>query len=221
MGMGGVGTYATETLARSGIGRFLLVDFDKITVSNINRQLPALHSNIGEYKTEAMKSRILDINPFAEVEVYNDFCALESRSFLLQNNDFVIDAIDSLGPKVGLLEEAYNLGVKIISVFGAAGRIDPSQIEITDISKTRVCPLGKRVRKFLRRRGIESGITVVFSKEVPIDQFPYEAGSEKDWPVNRGRKRGTLGSVVYIPAIMGMWAASHVLRELSAFNKNI
>jgi len=215
MGLGGVGSYAAEALARSGIGSFLLVDFDTVGLSNLNRQLPALHSTVGQMKTEAMRDRIRDINPDAEVEIYSDFCAHESRDFLLKNIDFVVDAIDSLGPKTGLLEACYNKQIPVISAMGAASRYDPSKIELVDIAKSRICPLAKKVRKYLHRRGINSGIPVIYSYEKPIAQFDHSEGAESEWVSGRGRKRGTLGSVVYMPAIIGMWAASYVLRKLA------
>jgi tRNA threonylcarbamoyladenosine dehydratase len=215
MGLGGVGSYAAEALARSGIGHFLLVDFDTVGISNLNRQLPALHSTIGKLKTEAMQERLLDINPQVDVELYSDFCAKESRDHLLQNLDFVVDAIDSLGPKTGLLEACYRKEIPIISAMGAASRFDPSKIELVDISKSRICPLAKKVRKYLHRRGIDKGIPVIYSFEKPIAQFDHDAGAEAEWVSARGRKRGTLGSVVYLPAIIGMWAASYVLRKLA------
>jgi len=214
MGLGGVGSYVAEALARSGIFKMLLVDFDKISLSNINRQLPALHSTLGRHKTEVLRERLLDINPLMEVDVFNGFCNEDSRSELLINVDFVIDAIDSLAPKVGLLEECYNTQMPVISVMGAASRFDPSMIELTDFSKTSVCPLARRVRKYLRRRGINKGIPAIYSREVPIDQFPPEAGTIQDWEGKTGRMRGTLGSVAYMPAIMGLWAASYVLNRL-------
>ncbi len=215
MGLGGVGSYAAEALARSGIGSFLLVDFDTIGLSNLNRQLPALHSTIGKMKTEAMRDRLLDINPNAKIDIYSDFCAHESRDFLLENVDFVVDAIDSLGPKTGLLESCVRKEIPVISSMGAASRFDPSKIEIVDISKSKICPLAKKVRKYLHRRGIDKGIPVVYSYEKPIPQFDHDAGAGEEWISGRGRKRGTLGSVVYLPAIMGMWAASYVLRKLA------
>jgi len=215
MGLGGVGSYAAEALVRSGIGSFLLVDFDKITPSNLNRQLLALQSTIGEQKAEVMKTRMLDINPQARIDVFSDFFVNETREQLMQGLDFIVDAIDSLGPKAGLLEAAYRKKIPIISIMGAASRFDPSRIELADISQTRICPLARKVRKYLHRRGIVSGIPVIFSTEKPAAQFDFDAGSKEDWFTTRGRKRGTLGSVVYLPAIMGMWAASYVLRKLA------
>jgi tRNA A37 threonylcarbamoyladenosine dehydratase len=215
MGLGGVGSYAAEALARSGIGNFLLVDFDTIGNSNLNRQLPALQSTVGKLKTEVMRDRILDINPTINVEIYSDFFDQESQDKLLINLDFVVDAIDSLGPKAGLLEACYRGEIPVICCMGAASRFDPAKIELVDISKSRVCPLARKVRKYLHRRGIYKGIPVVYSYENPIPQFSHESGAEEEWNNSRGRKRGTLGSVVYLPAIIGMWAASYVLRKLA------
>ena len=127
----------------------------------------------------------------------------------------MVDAIDSLTPKAGLLEYVYKNKIPVISSMGAASRYDPSQIRQVDISETSICPLARKIRKYLHRRGIISGIPVIYSTEKPIPQFDFEEGSEEEWFTTRGRKRGTLGSVVYIPAIMGMWAASYVLRKLA------
>ncbi|MBN2461723.1 MAG: tRNA threonylcarbamoyladenosine dehydratase [Candidatus Cloacimonetes bacterium] len=215
MGLGGVGSYAAEALSRSGIGAFLIVDFDRITPSNLNRQLPALHSTLGRQKTDVMKARMLDINPDLKIDTYSDFFNRETQDRLLEKVDFVVDAIDSLGPKAGLLAAVYEKKIPVISVMGAASRFDPSRIELADISQTSVCPLARKVRKYLHRRGISSGIPVIFSTELPVHQFDFTAGSSEDWFTDRGRKRGTLGSVVYLPAIMGMWAASYVLRKIS------
>ena len=215
MGLGGVGSFAAEGLVRSGIGSILLVDFDTVGLSNLNRQLPALHSTIGKLKTEAMRDRLLDINPDLDIRIYSDFFDDKSRDQLLQNVDFVVDAIDSLGPKAELLESVYKMKIPIISAMGAAGRFDPSKIIQTDISKTYMCPLARKVRKYLHRRGVYKGIPVLFSTEQPIPQFGFDEGSEDEWVSDRGRKRGTLGSVVYLPAIMGMWAASYVLKKLA------
>ncbi|RLC51706.1 MAG: tRNA threonylcarbamoyladenosine dehydratase [Candidatus Cloacimonadota bacterium] len=215
MGLGGVGSFAAEALVRSGIGSILLVDFDKISQSNLNRQIIALHSTLGKMKTEVMKERILDINPHAKVDIFSGFVDNDSRQYLLKDVDFVVDAIDSLTPKVALLEDVYHKKIPLISVMGAGSRYDPSQIKLADISETSVCPLARKVRKYLHRRGIFQGIPVIFSLEKPIPQFDFEEGSKEEWLGSRGRKRGTLGSVVYLPAIMGMWAASYVLRKLA------
>lgn len=210
-GLGGVGCMAAESLARSGVGGFVLIDFDRIKESNINRQLAALHSTLGQTKADAMRARILDINPEADVEAVNAFSDETLRNEIFDRIDVVVDAIDSLGPKIGLIEDAVRRGMPIISVMGAGGRRDPSAIRQGDLKQSRGCPLAKRVRKFLRRRGIEEGVPCVFSTEPTVPQLDYEAGSEQEWELDRGRKRGTLPSAMHIPAIMGLWAASWVL----------
>ncbi|HNX00286.1 MAG TPA: tRNA threonylcarbamoyladenosine dehydratase [Candidatus Cloacimonadota bacterium] len=215
IGLGGVGGYACESLARSGVGQFLLVDFDTIGPTNLNRQIIALHSTVGKPKVEVMRDRIKDINPEAIVDIYQGFCAIENREELLQNIDFIVDAIDSLGPKVGLLEFAYHQNMPIISVLGAGNRVDPSQVHLSDISDTMGCPLARRVRKFLRRRGIDKGIPVIYSSEVSIKEFAEDTTPLDESISVRGRSRVTIGSVGYMPAIMGMWAASYVIRNLA------
>ncbi len=215
IGLGGVGGYTCEGLARSGIGRFLLVDFDTIGATNLNRQIIALHSTVGKMKAEVMRDRILDINPEAEVDIFADFCAIESRDQLLQNVDFIVDAIDGLGPKVGLMEDAYHRKIPIISILGAGNRMDPSQIHLADISETSRCPLARRVRKFLKRRGIASGIPVIYSSEFPIREFAEDSIPLDETISARGRSRVTIGSVGYMPAIMGMWAASYIIRNIA------
>jgi tRNA A37 threonylcarbamoyladenosine dehydratase len=212
VGLGGVGGYALEGLARAGFKKFIIVDFDVVSESNINRQIIALHSTVGKLKSELFKERILDINPECEVEVISEFFDETLRRDLLTRVDFVVDAIDSLGPKVGLLEDCYRQGIKIISSMGAGNRIDPSQIRIADISKSRNCSLAKRVRKYLRRRGINKGIPVVYSEELPITDYLKEGRGESDEVTDRGRSRTLVGSISYYPAIMGMMLASYVVR---------
>lgn len=214
IGLGGVGSYAVEALARAGIGNFLIIDFDLVNLSNLNRQLLALHSTIGQPKTELMKQRILDINPDAEIEVINEFLAQENRDEYLKDLDYIIDAIDSLGPKIGLIEYAINNKINIISVMGAGNRLDPSHIHISKLSHSWNCPLAKRVRKFLRRRIVTTDIPVVYSSEKPSKlDIPDDEDSE-EISIQRGRQRQTIGSISYMPAIMGMMAASFVIREL-------
>lgn len=213
IGLGGVGSYATEILARSGVGKLVLVDFDTVSVSNINRQLPALHSTVGRFKTEVMQERILDINPNAEVKIYTEFIDETNRDKILENVDFVIDAIDSLNPKINLLEFMYKKNIQMISVMGAGGKTDPSKIRQTDLFKTKYCPLARRVRKFLRRRGIKKNIPAIYTDETPAPQS--ENINEED-TVSRGRQRGTISSISYLPAMMGMWAASYVIDKLSS-----
>ena len=213
VGLGGVGSYAAEALVRAGVGRFLLIDFDIVNLTNLNRQLLAIHSNIGKSKTALMRERMLDINPDCEIEVQNVFLAEENRQEVLTDVEYMIDAIDSLGPKIGLLDYAIKNGIKVISVMGAGNRLDPTKIEISDISKSHYCPLAKRVRKFLGRRGIRGGFPCVYSSEQPIKPEEDEETPD-ELIIHRGRERKTVGSISYMPSIMGMMAASWVIREI-------
>ncbi len=212
-GLGGVGSYACESLARSGFMKFVLIDFDTVDITNINRQNIALHSTLGKAKTEVMCERLLDINPDCEIELFNEFADVNTRNKMLSNGvDFVVDAIDSLNPKVGLLEDVYNLGIPIISSMGAGNRIDPAMVRLDDVFKSQNCPLASRVRKYLRRRGITSGIPCVYSTEKPVTlELENDAKNE----VSRGRQRVPVGSVSYMTAIMGLWVSSYVIRTIA------
>ncbi|MDD3534623.1 MAG: tRNA threonylcarbamoyladenosine dehydratase [Candidatus Cloacimonetes bacterium] len=212
-GLGGVGSYAAEALVRAGIGSFILVDFDTVGATNINRQLLATQDSIGKVKTELMRERILSINPAAEVLCHQVFLDSENRSELLANADFIIDAIDSLGPKIGLLEELAKTERRFISVMGAGNRLDPSKLHLAPLKKSENCPLARRVRKFLRRRGVKGDFPCIYSSELPI--FPaMEIESESELTIERGRQRQVIGSISYLPAIMGMMAAAWVIREV-------
>jgi len=214
-GLGGVGSYACESLARSGFKKFILIDFDKVGLTNINRQNIALHSTLGLFKTDVMKERLLDINPECEIVTHTEFADLDSRKKMLSGNvDFVIDAIDSLNPKVGLIEDVYHLGIPIISSMGAGNRIDPSCIKIGDVSESYNCHLAARVRKYLRRRGISEGIACVFSTEKARDLFKEEDDYVEE-KVTRGREREPIGSVSYLTATMGLWVSSYIIRSIS------
>ncbi len=212
VGLGGVGGFAVEGLARAGFKKFILVDFDVVSESNINRQIIALHSTIGKLKGNLFKERVLDINPEAEVEVITEFFDEQLRLKLLDKADYVVDAIDSLGPKVGLLEDCYNNNIKVISSMGAGNRLDPSKIRIADLSKSKNCSLASRVRKYLRKRGITKGIPVVYSDELPIKDYLKEGRGQPEESNTRGRDRTLVGSISYYPAIMGMMMASYVIR---------
>lgn len=212
IGLGGVGSYAAEALARAGIGRFILIDFDTVGPSNINRQILALHSTIGKPKTEQMQQRILDINPQAEVTIHTEFLDSENREKLLAEADYIVDAIDSLGPKIGLLEMLVKAERKFISIMGAGNRLDPSQIHLASIDKSHNCPLARRVRKFLGRRGIRGKFPCVYSSELPTKPDD-DLDSPDELIITRGRQRKTIGSISYMPAIMGMMAASWVIRK--------
>lgn len=212
VGLGGVGSYAAEVLARSAIGKFILIDFDTIGPSNLNRQIIALHSTIGLPKTEVMRQRILDINPHAQVTLHREFIDQENRHDLLQGADYIIDAIDSLGPKIGMLEYLVKSERCFISIMGAGNRMDPSSIHLATLDKSYNCPLARRVRKFLGRRGIKGKFPCVYSSELP-SRPDEDVESPEELIITRGRQRQTIGSICYMPAIMGMMAAAWVLRS--------
>ncbi len=213
VGLGGVGSYAVEALARAGIGGFCLIDFDMVGETNLNRQLLALRETIGQPKTALMRQRILSINPQAQVTTHQVFLDDNNRPALLQGCDYYLDAIDSLGPKIGLLEYAARNGLEIISVMGAGNRLDPAQVHLTPLHKSHNCPLARRVRKFLGRRGIKTTFFCVWSSELPLrTEESFEAPDELI--IQRGRKRQQIGSISYLPAIMGMTAASWIIRQI-------
>ena len=211
VGLGGVGAYAAEEIARAGVGRMTLVDADVVSLSNLNRQLPALHSTLGKPKAEVMAARLRDINPDLEVEVRNCFVRDEETEALLDaaHYDFVVDAIDTLSPKTFLIYHALQRHLPIISSMGAGAKVDPSRIRIADISKTTDCALARAVRKRLRGMGISKGLPVVFSTEPANPQAILEVEDE-------ACKRTTTGTVSYMPALFGCYLASYVIRHLSA-----
>ncbi|MBO4220176.1 MAG: tRNA threonylcarbamoyladenosine dehydratase [Clostridia bacterium] len=199
-GIGGVGSFAAEALARSGIGRLALVDFDRVSVSNINRQIIALHSTVGMFKTEVMAERIKDINPDAEVREYRFFYGDETESEIdLSEYDFIVDAVDSVRTKLMLAGKAIEKSVGIISSMGTGNKTDPSRFRICDIRKTSVCPLARSVRTQLKKRGIDS-LTVLFS-----DEKPARAKTTVDAPA----------SCSFVPSVAGLMIAGHVIREIS------
>lgn len=204
IGLGAVGSYAAEALARAGVGHLRLIDFDKIKPSNLNRHIYALHSTIGTPKAELAKERIRDINPSCVVEALQLFAAAETMDAILNNSpDLVVDAIDSLNPKAQVLKACYEKGVPVISSMGASTRLDPFAIKISDLLDTKCCPLAKRLRIKLKKEGIGRGIRCVYSDEirnlgaVDVDN----ALSEDEY--KRGRKRSKLGSLPTITGIFG------------------
>jgi len=217
-GLGAVGSFAIEALARTGIGSFVLIDFDKIDLSNINRQIYALHSTIGKKKAMLAKKRIKDINPDCIVEIHDSFANAESIETLLSKDvDVVIDAIDGLNSKVNLICEAKKHGLKIVSSMGAAGKTDASMIRISDLFETNICPLARFVRRRLRRRGVSKNIKCVYSMEEPknnaqepVLELELESNSEPD----HGRKRPPLGTVPYVTGIFGLMIANIVIDEI-------
>ena len=209
IGLGGVGGYAAEQICRAGIGKLTIVDADTVNSSNINRQLPALHSTLGKPKAEVIASRLMDINPQLKLTVLNEFIRDEKTEEILDQAkyNFIVDAIDSLSPKVFLLYHAYKRQIPIISSMGAGAKIDPSQVSITDISKTTNCALAKAVRKRLRSLGVNKGIPAVFSKEMANPDAVIEIDNETC-------KRTTTGTVSYMPAIFGCYLASYVINHI-------
>ncbi|MEE4313771.1 MAG: tRNA threonylcarbamoyladenosine dehydratase [Desulfofustis sp.] len=214
IGLGAVGGYAVEGLARAGVGRLTVVDFDTIQPSNINRQILALESTIGQAKAVVARQRILDINPACRVDAATCFADADTiRDILALRPDVVIDAIDSLNPKVQVLTACHRHCIAVFSSMGAALRRDPRHIKIGDIADTSSCPLARRLRKRLRSAGITSGITCVYSTE-PVD-FDYQPPTDTDHadsdPAGRGRTRRTLGSLPTLTALFGLLLANEVI----------
>lgn len=202
-GVGGVGGYATEALARAGVGHIDLIDSDKVALSNINRQIIATHQTVGQYKTEAARDRIATINPDCTVKCFNLFFDAESKeNFTFSDYDYVIDAIDSLTAKIELIASVKEAGTPIISAMGAGNKLDPTMFEVTDISKTTVCPLARAVRVALRKRGINH-LKVVYSKEEPVVK------NNVDEDGNR-----VPASISFVPSVMGLIIAGEVIKDL-------
>lgn len=211
VGVGGVGAYAAEMLARAGIGALTLVDGDAVNETNINRQLIALHSTVGKKKTEVLAQRLIDINPNIRLTLIDEYVKDERIREILDMDkyDYVADAIDTLAPKVFLLYESYNRKLPIISSMGSGGKVDPMQIRIADISKSDYCKLARMVRKRLHKLGIRQGITVVYSAEVVPPERIIESEGESN-------KRSNVGTVSYMPAMFGCSMASYIIRDLTS-----
>lgn len=208
-GVGGVGGFVAEALARAGVGALTLIDHDKVSPSNKNRQIVALNSTLGLLKVDVMAQRIHDINPACKVETIARFIEPESMPNLVsQGFDFIVDAIDSLNCKVALVEQAFKQSVPVVSSMGAGRRIDPSKIELTDISKTYGCGLARVMRQRLKKVGITKGVPVVFSSEVPKEPGPFEA-------IEGARGRVVNGTASYMPGIFGLMLAGLVVQHLT------
>ncbi|WP_026475770.1 tRNA threonylcarbamoyladenosine dehydratase [Alkaliphilus transvaalensis] len=218
-GIGGVGTFTVEALARTGVGKFVLVDDDDICLTNINRQLHATRSTVGKAKVEVMKERILDINPKAEVVGYRELYNSESAERLLQPDyDYVVDAIDMVSAKLDLIERSKKMNLPIISSMGAGNKLDPTRFEVTDISKTSICPLAKVMRKELRKRGVK-GVKVVYSKEEPMTPLQLDNDCKTNCICTNKTRTCTVkhqipGSVAFVPSVVGLIIASVVVRDL-------
>ncbi len=215
VGLGAVGSYAVEGLARAGVGALRLVDFDKIRISNINRQLYALDSTVGRPKVEVARQRVLDINPQCKVETLEVFVSSETVGQILEGKpDVVIDAIDSVAPKLLLVSSAYHAGLYIISVMGAATRRDPTLIRVGDLAETKICPLARFMRKRLHRRGVDRGVRCVYSIE-PVPPGVRQPAEEDEDEYDRGRKRAKLGSLSCLTGIFGLVAANEGIARIT------
>ena len=215
-GLGGVGGYAVEALARAGVGHLRVVDHDVVNPTNLNRQLLALRSTLGRPKVEVARERILDIHPGCAVDARQAFVNQDSAPQLLEPPlDLVVDAIDSVNAKTGLIQAAFERGIPVVSSMGAGGRRDGSRILVGDLSETDVCPLAAIIRKRLRRRDIRTGVRCVYSLEpCRNDLLPHPVDVEvHDGP---GRKRTPLGTLSYMPALFGLRVAEEVIRTLLA-----
>lgn len=225
-GIGGVGSYAAEALARAGVGSIALFDDDKICLTNINRQLIALHSTVGKQKVDAMAERILDINPNCRVERNQCFYTPENADdFDLSQYTYIVDAVDTVSAKLELIVRANRANVPVISCMGAGNKLDPTKFEVTDIYKTSVCPLARVMRHELRARGVER-LKVVYSKEPPLSP----AGGQKAacrqhcvCPPGTKRicavRRAIPGSVSFVPPVAGMILAGEVIKDITGLNR--
>ena len=214
-GLGGVGSYVAEALARTGVGRLILVDHDHVARSNINRQIIALESTVGMLKTEATKARLLDINPNLKIETYPIFFTEDTADQLpLSECDYLVDCIDTVSAKLFLAEYAHTNHIPLLCAMGAGNKIDPTRFEVADISKTSVCPLAKVMRTELRKRGIYH-LKVVYSQEIPVKSKAPEGGELKGG-------RPAPGSLAFVPSAMGLIMAGQVVQDLlqGGFHEN-
>lgn len=209
VGLGGVGSFAAEFLARAGVGNLTIVDGDTVDITNVNRQLPALHSTVGKNKVEVVAERILDINPEVQLVPINEFLSPERMDEMLENNkfDYVLDCIDSVSPKLALIKACRRRKIKIVSSMGAGGKMDPSKVMVRDLSKTNNCYLAKQIRKRLKKEGITKGFRCVFSTEIQNeDSLKLTDGSNF--------KKSFYGTISYMPALFGLNAAAEVINYL-------
>ena len=205
-GIGGVGGYTVEALARSGVGAIDIIDNDKVSLTNINRQIYATHATIGRYKVDVAAERIADINPDCKVKAYKTFFLPEtSNEFDFKEYDYIVDAIDTVTGKIAIVEKANESGVPVISAMGAGNKLDPTAFEVADIKNTSVCPLARVMRRELAKRGIQH-LKVVYSKEKPKNP---DGACEED--TNR---RAIPGSTAFVPSVVGLIIAGEVIKDL-------
>lgn len=203
-GIGGVGSFVVEGLARAGVGKFILVDNDKVAESNLNRQLIATTKTIGRQKVEVCKERILEINPEAKVEIYSEFFMPDSPEIFDDTADYIVDAIDTVTAKIELIIRANKLNIPIISCMGTGNKLEPAMFEVTDIYKTSICPLAKVMRKELKTRGIKK-LKVLYSKEEPIKPVAENRESTK---------KQTPASISFVPSVAGLIIAGEVIKDI-------
>lgn len=215
VGLGGVGAYAAEMLARAGVGSMIILDADNINPSNKNRQLLALESTMGQSKAQLMYNRLMDINPALKIIVIKEFLTQENVDEILSHRpiDYIVDAIDTLSPKIALIQFALRNSIKIVSSMGAGAKTDATKIKIKDISKSFNCPLAYMLRKRLRKVGISKGFNVVFSEELP-DEDAIIAVEEQN-------KKSMVGTISYLPPVFGCICAQAVLEDLLGLNKKM
>lgn len=221
-GIGGVGGYVCEALVRSGVGKLDLIDNDKVCMSNLNRQIIATRNTVGKYKTEVMKSRILEINPETEVNIHNCFFLPENaEEFPFEEYDYVVDAVDTVTAKIALVMKCKEMDVPIISSMGAGNKLDASAFRVTDIYKTKVCPLAKVMRRELKKRGVKK-LKVVYSEEEPIrpmedtsDNCSTETVCQDGVEYKAAKRRSTPGNVAFVPSVAGLIIAGEVIKDLA------
>ena len=219
-GIGGVGSFVVEGLVRAGVGNFILIDDDKVCLTNLNRQIIATRKTIGKAKVEVAKERILEINPNAKVETYQEFFMPDSKEILDNTIDYIVDAVDTVTAKIELVVRANKLNIPIISCMGTGNKLDPTKFEVTDIYKTSVCPLAKVIRKELRRRNIKK-LKVVYSKEEPLKPNETLESSCKTGcicPSGTVRKctakNQVPGSISFVPSVAGLIVAGEVIKDI-------
>ena len=207
-GVGGVGSYVCEALVRSGVGSFILIDSDSISLTNVNRQIHATLKTVGKSKVEVMKERMLDINPNCNIVTYEEFYLPDNHSNIITDDiSYIVDAIDTVSAKIDIIVEAKKRNIPIISAMGAGNKLDPTRFEVTDIYKTSVCPLAKVMRKELKSRGIKE-LKVVYSKEEPIKIEDYSCCGDELY------KKRVPGSLAFVPSCMGLIIASEIVKDV-------
>jgi len=225
-GIGGVGSYVVEALARSGVGKLVLIDDDDVCLTNINRQIHATRKTVGQPKVEVMAQRVMDINPNAQVVTFKEFYLPDNADKMISvDYDYVVDAVDTVTAKVDLVVRCKQLNIPIISAMGAGNKLDPTKLKVADIFETKICPLAKVMRYELRKRGVKS-LKVVYSEEEPIKPDIYNIATCKNHCIcpdkSKGRcalRRQIPGSVSFVPPVMGFIIAGEVIKDIIGYNK--